>query len=68
MDIAIAAVVPHEATLRQKIINGARASLVYDTSERTYGTVLHVDSDGTRVFQDDFTNMRENFTIKDVRR
>lgn len=68
MDVAIAAAVPPDATLRQKIVNGARASLVYDTSERTYGTVLHVDGDGARVFQDDFTNMRENFTIKDVRR
>ncbi len=68
INAAIASIVPPNATLRQKIINGARASLIYDTAERSYGTVMHVDNTGVVVFQDNFTNPRENFTIKDVQR
>jgi len=41
---------------------------VYDTAERTYGLILHVDGGGNVVFKDEFTNARENFGKKDVLR
>jgi hypothetical protein len=68
MQTVISANVPSGAHVRECVINGARAAIVYDTSERTYGLILHVDGEGKVAFKEEFTNTRENFGKKDVLR
>ena len=60
--------VPAGAHVRECVAKGARAAIIYDTTERTHGLILHVDGDGVVVFKDEFTNPRENFVKKDVLR
>lgn len=60
--------VPVGAHVRECVVKGARAAVIYDTTERTHGLILHVDGDGVAVFKDEFTNPRENFVKKDVLR
>ncbi|MEY4227626.1 MAG: hypothetical protein RLZ84_218 [Actinomycetota bacterium] len=68
MQTVISSIVPTGAHVRECVVNGSRAAVVYDTTERTYGLVLHVDGDGKVVFKDEFTNSRENFEKKEVLR
>jgi hypothetical protein len=50
---------PEGTTLRLDVIDGAVGVGVFDSAERAYGVVVHVDFDGTVTFSAVFTNPAE---------
>lgn len=55
----LAALAPAGATLRHDIVEGAVGVGVFDTDERAYAVIAHVDAGGTVVFSDVVANPQE---------
>lgn len=56
---ALAAAAPASSILRHDIIGRSRGIGVFDTDQRAYAVIVHVDNSGTTVFTDTVTNPTE---------
>ena len=56
---ALRAHAPQGSVLRYDVVDGAVGSAVFDTAERAWAVIVHVDFDGTVTFSHVFTNPAE---------